>query len=374
MFNIRHLAKRVVETRSWIGALICSSFLLLTACTQSDAKKFTLRIGAGHPSGPAVYTTQLEKFFVPEVERRVAAETPYKVQFIEGYGGSIATVAETLESVEAGILDIGAYCVCFEPSKLFLHNFMYFVPFGPQDSKQSVKTARAVYEKNPWLKDQLSDHYNQSLLALNGWDNYHLGTVMAWDDIDDLRGIKIGGAGPNLPWLEHAGVIPVQSSLPDGYLSLETGVYNGWLMFPSAYYSFKFHEPAPFYTEIGFGAMGGAVILTANNKRMSRLPEEVQKIIKEVALEYEKTGAVALDTRQVKGLENLKDSGATVRSLNDSVRQRWAKSLAKFPDSMAQDANGRDMPGTEILRSYINEIDKSGYEWPVQYQILDQGN
>ena len=107
---------------------------------------------------------------------------------------------------------------------------------------------------------------------------------------------------------------------------------------------------------------------------MSKLPEEVQKIIKEVALEYEQRGAVALDTRQIKGLENLKKSGATVKSLDESVRQRWAQSLAKFPDSMAQDANGRDMPGTEILRSYIREIDKSGYEWPVQYQILDQGN
>ena len=76
---------------------------------------------------------------------------------------------------------------------------------------------------------------------------------------------------------------------------------------------------------------------------MSKLPEEVQKIIKEVALEYEQRGAVALDTRQIKGLENLKKSGATVKSLDESVRQRWAQSLAKFPDSMAQDANGRDM-------------------------------
>ena len=120
---------------------------LLTSCSPSDSKTFTLRIGAGHPSGPAVYTTQLEKYFVPEVERRVAEETTYKVQFVEGYGGSIASVAETLESVQSGILDVGAYCVCFEPSKLFLHNFMYFVPFGPQDAQQSVEVAREVYEK-----------------------------------------------------------------------------------------------------------------------------------------------------------------------------------------------------------------------------------
>ena len=68
------------------GLLAGLAALDLSACTASDSKTYTLRIGAGHPSGPAVYTTQLQKFFVPEVERRVAEETAYKVQFIEGYG------------------------------------------------------------------------------------------------------------------------------------------------------------------------------------------------------------------------------------------------------------------------------------------------
>ena len=36
---------------------------------------------------------------------------------------------------------------------------------------------------------------------------------------------------------------------------------------------------------------------------------------------------------------------------------------------MAQDANKRDMPGTQILQSYIEEIDKNGYKWPVKYEV-----
>ena len=27
------------------------------------------------------------------------------------------------------------------------------------------------------------------------------------------------------------------------------------------------------------------------------------------------------------------------------------------------------MPGTEILQSYIDEIDKNGYKWPVNYEV-----
>lgn len=344
---------------------------LLSGCDVRDPNSFTLRIGSGHPAGPAVYPTQLRDYFVPEVERRVAEETPYKLQFVEGYGGSIASAAETLEAVQSGILDIGGYCVCFEPSKLFLHNFMYFTPFSPQDSGDSVALARKVYDAHPWLEEQLNHDYKQRLLALNGWDNYHLGTVRPWVTIEDLDGVKIGGAGPNLPWLEYAGVVPVQSSLPEGYLSLETGVYDGWLMFPSAYYSFKFHEPAPYYTLIGFGAMGGAVIVTMNNKRFEKLPPEIQKIIEEVSRDYEVLAAQALDNRQIRGLEDLRKSGANVSELPTETRAIWARSLAGFPNDMAQEANGRGMPGSAVMRTYRDEITKSGHQWPVEYDIQD---
>ena len=353
--------------KTGITALCAIAFLM--GCEIRDPNTFTLRIGAGHPAGPAVYATEMRDYFVPEVERRVASETKYKVNFVEGYGGSIASPAETLEAVQSGILDIGGYCVCFEPSKLFLHNFMYFTPFGPKESVQSIAVARKIYEQHPWLEEQLNHDYRQRLLALNGWDNYHLGTVQPWQSIADLRGVKIGGAGPNLPWLEYAGVIPVQSSLPEGYLALETGVYDGWLMFPSAYYSFKFHEPAPHYTLINFGAMGGAVIVTMNNKRFEKLPPEVQKIITEVAQDYERSAALSLDARQTQGLVDLKNSGATVSELPLESRAVWAKSLSGFPNDMAQEANSRGMPGTAVMQSYIDELTNDGHDWLTQYTI-----
>lgn len=335
----------------------------------SDSNTITLRIGTGHPAGPAVYATEIRDYFVPEVRRRVAEETDYEINFVEGYGGSIAKVAETLEAVQDGILDIGAYCVCFEPAKLFLHNFSYFVPFGPQSSEQAIAIARRVYQQHPWLESQLRDGYGQQLLALNGWDNYHLGTIDRWDTIDDLKGVKIAGAGPNLPWLEYAGVVPVQSTLPDGYLSLQTGVYSGWLMFPSAYFSFKFHEPAPNYTLIGFGVVGGAIVLTVNDQTMNRLPEEVRNIIVEVGRAYESQAALALDRAQAAGLEDLRNAGAIIRRLPAEVRISWAESLADFPNRMAKDADRRNMPGSAVIRSYVEEVSRSGYAWPVDYVI-----
>ena len=337
------------------------------AAGAASADSFTFRIGSGHPNGPAVYVADTANFFVPEVKKRAEA-AGHTVEFVEGYGGAIAGVAETLESVQNGILDIGAYCICFEPAKLFLHNFPYYTPFGPQDSDVAMDAVRATYDAVPWLTDQFAAEYDQVLLGLHGWDNYHLGTTDPWDTVDDLKGVKIGGAGPNLPWLEFAGAVPVQSTLPDGYLSLQTGVYNGWLMFPSAYLGFKFYEPAPNYTLIGFGAMG-VNALTMNKAKFDSLPEDMQQILMEVGRAYEDQAGASLNARQESGLKGLEEVGAAIKVLPEEARAGWAASLTSFPNQQAKDADGRGMPGTEVLNTYLKAVADVGYKMPVDYVI-----
>jgi len=100
-------------------------FLLVVAISAVTAAPFAggaaraedikLRIASGHP--PAnTYVNLMQNFFVPEVVKRVAARTKHKVEFIEGYGGAMVKVADTLEGVQSGIIDIGGYCFCFEPA------------------------------------------------------------------------------------------------------------------------------------------------------------------------------------------------------------------------------------------------------------------
>lgn len=355
------IAGRVALFSAFAGAISI-------AASTAQAETFTLRVGAGHPAGPTVYVNLVQDFFVPEVKRRVAEETDHEIEFIEGYGGSIAGVADTLEAVETGLLDIGAYCFCFEPSKLFIHNFPYYAPFGPEDSAKAMETTRAVYDKVPWLTEVFEIDYNQTLIGLSGWDNYHIGTTVEWNTVGDLKGVKIGGAGPNLPWLEFAGALPVQSTLPDGYMSLQTGVYNGWLMFPSAYLGYKFYEPAPYYTLIGFGAMA-VNGLTVNNATIARLPEEIQTILREVGAEYEARSGAELNARQAAGLKGLEEAGANIRELPQEARASWAQSLATYPSIQAKDADGRGLPGTEVMQAYLDAVAAAGHEWLVPYTL-----
>ena len=168
--------------------------------------------------------------------------------------------------------------------------------------------------------------------------------------------------------MEFAGAVPVQGSLVEAYTGMQTGVYNGWIMFPSGWINFKLFEVGKYYTEIGFGAITWHG-LTINSARWAKLPKEVQAIILEVAKEYEeKTGSVN-KAAYPKQIAELKAKNSVVRTLPDSVRQDWATSLAKWPAQMAKDLNAKGLPATLVLETALKAAEENGYKWPVRYKI-----
>ena len=341
---------------------------LSTICaTAAQAENIKLRIASGHPNANT-YVNLMQNFFVPEVTKRVAEKTQHKIEFVEGYGGSMVKVADTLEGVQSGIIDIGGYCFCFEPSNLPLHAFQVMLPFGTMSPEKSVKLARTVYNKVPYMSQVFEDKFNQKLLSLIADNGYNLGTTFEWNNVGDLKGKKIAGAGLNLKWLEYAGAVPVQSSLPEAYTSMQTGVYFGWIMFPSGWVNFKLNEVAKNYTEVGFGSISWHG-LTINKNKFNRLPKEVQDIILEVGKEYEaKTGSVN-EENYPKQLVQLKSLGVNVKSVPDSVRTEWANSLKEWPQIQAQDLDKQGLPATLVLKTTLEEAEKIGHKWPVRYSI-----
>ena len=355
-----------MNIRFFLRALVFSAVAGIASPALAQ-ETIRLRIASGHP--PAnTYVNLMQSFFVPEVTKRVAAKTKYKVEFVEGYGGAMVKVADTLEGVQSGIIDIGGYCFCFEPSNLPLHAFQIMLPFGTMDPVVSLKVARAVYDKVPYMSKVLEDKFKQKLIALIADNGYNLGTNFEWNSVADIKGQKIAGAGLNLKWLEFAGATPVQSSLPDAYTSMQTGVYNGWIMFPSGWVNFKLYEVGKFYTEIGFGAITWHG-LTVNSARWSKLPKEVQDIILEVAKEYEaKTGTVNAENYP-KQIAELKTRGVNVRQLPDKVRVDWAQSLAAWPAQKAKELDAAGLPGTQVLEIALKAAEDNGHKWPIRYSV-----
>ena len=353
---------------------ILASGLMISA---SFADTVLLRVGSGHPSKPTSYVTMMEKVLVPNIKKRVAAETNHKIKIIEAYAGKIAKVHETLEAVEKGLLDIGSYCACFEASKLLPWNFDYFLPFTAQNLETTWAVKHKVIKRFPQLTKMLEDKYNQKFIAMQGFDDYGIGTVKQWNKAQELKGVKVIAAGPNLPWVSLFGSIPVTSTLPTMYNDLATGVAKGVIIFPSAHAGgFKFYEQAPYWKVIGFGAMA-QTITTINLKTLAKLPPEVAKIVMEEAANYERSAVKDGQRRYQKGLTDLMKLGQK-KGINDAVtylpvaqQKIWAETIKDWPNSRAADIT-KGYPGIDgaaLMNVYMEEVEKTGHKFPVRYKI-----
>ena len=331
---------------------------LSAALTSAQADNFKIRIAAGHPAPPLASVNQLQKTFVPNVTKRVAAETDHTVRFIEGYGGTMANLFEVLESTQKGLVDIGAVCSCFEPTKLFFHNINYFIPFQSGDPLIVGPATKKLHAEYKYFHDAF-DKYNQIYLGGGAGDDYGLGTTFPWTKAEQLKGVKVGAAGPNLPWLDYAGAAKVQTNLNEVYNALQSGVYNGIVIFPAPYFSFKFGEVAKYYTTMGWGSVV-AYPLAANKKFWAKLPPEVKKIIKEEIAVYEAAVGNESSTKYHTALVNLKKQGVTVRDLGDVERKKMAIAIEPWVNQKASEYDAKGVPGKESYRRLMALIKEGG--------------
>lgn len=360
-----------LKLKSLIGlasaGLVAGGMLAASGAAQAD-HAINIRIASGHPP-TVVYAGLMKNFFQTELKKAVESKTSHKVNFIEGYSGSIVKVFDTFEGVQNGVVDIGGFCYCFEASKLPMHAFQIMLPFGTMDPVQSVGAAAEIYEQFPSLAERFQG-FDQTLLAIIGDGGYNLGTNFEWKTLDDLKGHKILGAGLNLNWMSQAGVgiVPVTDGLPGWYQKIKTGVAEGGIMFPSAWGPvFKLHEVGKFYTTIGFGSITwhGLVV---NNRFWAGLPADVKPVVQEVAGRFQTLTGSANKVGYEKDMAWLK-ANITVSELPADVRLGWAKGLSAWPQQHADALEKDGFPAKKVLNAYLDAAEKQGYTWPVRYVV-----
>lgn len=341
----------------------------LLAAAAAAQQKIPLSIGSGHPAGPAIWVGTLKDFFVPEVNKRLAARgNRYQIVWREAYGGTVAKLGGVLEAVESGVLDMGLVAYPFEPAKLFLHNFAYFVPFGTPDPLQAYRVGARLHKQIPYLREVFEKQYNQIFLTTTAINNYNLVTTFPVQKVEDLRGHKIAAAGPNLPWVSAVGAVPVQGNLNEAYTSLQSGLYEGWVMFVDATWGFKLYEVAKHYTFTNFGAIVVAA-LTVNKDVWGTLPDEVRTTLREVAEEYGLKQVEAGLRKQERGLAAMKQAGSQFYRLPFAEQQKWANMLPNIPQEKAEEANKKGMPGSAVIGGYIKGLEADGFKFPRRWTV-----
>jgi TRAP-type C4-dicarboxylate transport system substrate-binding protein len=333
----------------------------------ANAEKFTVKIGSGH-SPSWIHISLSQSFFIPEVKKRVKDRTGHDFEFIENWSGSSVKTTEVLEAVESGVLDFGVFCICHEAQKLALNNFPMYLPFGPSNPEVSVRATRKVYDSTPELPRQF-EKYGQRLLTLVPFEPYNLVSRSPIQKASDVKGKKVGAAGPNAFWVSDAGALPVSVAGPDMYTSLQTGLIDSMIIFLSVMDSLKLFDVAPNFVDVEFGSMT-VTSLTVNTRRFDRLPKDVQSIILEVAKEMEVlSGKVTRETGE-KTVTAIKSRGVSVVKVSEAERKAWADMLVNSPRDIAKKYEAENkLPMTQVMKAYVQATEAEGYRWPVKAKL-----
>lgn len=343
-----------------LSALGLASAILLAGTSFALADTFRLRIGAGHPAN-ATWTSVMRDVFEKNVAERVANETAHKIEWVEAYGGSVCKLGECLEAVESGLLDVGDVESIFEPAKLQALNFSLFVPFSTPDPVLNTKVIQQVYEAVPALKGILEKN-GQVFLGAGIIGNYGILTNFPLAKAEDIVDRKIAAGGPNIPWIAPIGAVPVQAVLTEVYTSLQTGVYDGVVMFPDAVISFRLNEVAKNFAELNFGTVASA-LLTINTNTWERLPPEVQAILAEEGKAWSTALGVRTAELQDAAMTKMEDSGVTLVKFSDEARKAWADKLENLPKQRYDEIAKAGQPA-EAIYEYVRLLKEAGHVFP----------
>lgn len=343
--------------------LVLFALMICSIVTTASAKTFTVTVATGHPS-IIPWVKLLNSYFIPDVDKRLAISGGnYKILWRKAYGGTVAKIGGVLEAIEQGVADLGIVGAVFEPANLPLQIVSYYTPFATTKITTAVEVIDEMHHKVPALK-KTWDKYNQVYLTGLGVDNFNLFTKKPIKSLKDIKGMKIGGAGPNLNWLRGAGVVGVQIDLTTIYNDLATGIYDGVLLFPSSAAAIKVHEVAPYYLQVGFGAMSWAG-LTVNKDFWNSLPKEVQKVFLAAANDYRDKLNQYQKELGVKGLAEMVLKGLKVSKLTSVERIRWAMSMPNIAKEWSNSLEAKGLPAKEVIKIWLKGVRARG-ETPVR--------
>jgi TRAP-type C4-dicarboxylate transport system substrate-binding protein len=223
-----------------------------------------------------------------------------------------------------------------------------------------AKVVDNLMEKFPAFQKQFDDQNQVSLTNYSSIDNYGVFTKEPVKKVSEIKGRKILAAGPNALYIKAVGGVNVLSNLTQQYNDLKTGVADGTIVWPEATVTFKLYEVAPYYLKTDFGT-GVNKSVTINKEVWASLPDEVKKVLKEVAVDYRNVVAQAAIDLSDKSTKTYLAKGGKITELPDEAKKEWADSMPNIAKNLADDVEKRNgYPAHKILSAYMDAMRAGG--------------
>jgi len=353
--------------RHIIRTVSLASVIALGAAAPGLAQeKLRMTMASGHPE-VFLWVKHLKETFIPTLDEELAKTGEVEIEWTEAYGGTLMKLGAEASSMRDGIVDVAVASGVFDPSTVGILNITYAMPFGPTDPQLVTQAVEDALMSTDGLLDQLAE--DSGVVYIGGGvaiDGYNIAATKPFNTRADMDGVKIGGAGPNLAWLDSTGAVGVQGSYVTFYNDIKTGVYDGNIGWMTANTPAKIYEVAPYWNQVDFGAMyiGGMGVA---KDRWDTFSDATKEAFRTAAAAYSEAYFAEQAQRFEAAKAAMLEGGGEIVVMDPAEREAWIMEMKNPVTAWRQAALDRGEPVNELLEAYQANLEEAGFTFTRDY-------
>jgi TRAP-type C4-dicarboxylate transport system substrate-binding protein len=304
----------------------------------ANAETVTLTYSNFFP--PTHIQSKLAEAWSKEVEKRTNGRVV--VQYFPGQ--TLTKAAQCYDGVVEGLSDIGFSVLAYTRGR-FPVMAAVDLPLGYTSGTVATEVINRVYDK--FKPAELSDTEVMYLHAHGpGLINTKEKPVRK---LEDMKGLKFRAHGTSAKVVQALGGTPVPQPMPETYQMLQKGVVDGAVYPLEAAKGWRLGEVTRYCTADFSAAYTTSFFVVMNKAKWNSLPADVQKIIREINVEWVAKHAAAWDASDSEGLVYFLNQGSQVIGLDTKEAARWKKAVAPVIEEYVQEMKGKGINGQEVV-------------------------
>lgn len=342
-------------TRTWLvpGILAVGMVVSLAGC-QREADK-PAEPAAGTPAAPAAAAAtitltyanfppastfpcvQMEKW-KQEVEKRTGG----KVQVKTFPGGTLLGAKNMYDGVESGAADIGCFAMSYQPGRFPVCEAVD-LPLGFTSSRVASVTLYDLIAKR-----QPKEFEKVHVVTAFTCPPVNLMTSKPARTLADLKGMQLRAAGTGVDAVKLMGATPVampQSDVPD---AIQKGVVTGLASSLEVLKDMNYAAYCPYSTRVDVNVVTFAVVM--NRKKWESLPQDVQKVIADLARPHAEWTGQYVDDHVQEALDwAKKERNHEVIDLPAEERAKLAEQFQPMIDAYVAKTEPADLDRKQLV-------------------------
>jgi len=328
--------------------LVCIVLVSAFAYAEAPIKmKYSNYLPATHP------LTILGDEFCKEINKRTGG----RVEVMYYPGGILTKAPQMIGGVEHGTCDIGLSHIAYSRGRFPVTETLN-LPLGYTSAYLGTQVMNDFYEKfKPKEWDSVHVLYffapGPQILATKNKPVYKL---------EDLKGLKIRGAGRLADVVAALGGTPVGVPMMETYDGLRRGIVDGIVDARETWKSWKLGELVNYATLSFKVGMAFPFYVVMNNDKWGSLPDDIKKIITEISLEWKDKTGLLMNKLDGEGVEFFKSKGGKLIPLSSEESARWVKAAEPAIDKHIQEMEAKGFSKADV-ESYLKFIEVRVAYW-----------